>query len=119
MALQLCSENDGKLMVVHLSGKLHKEDYVHFVPAFEEAVKKVGKLRILMEKDFHGWDIGGLWEDIKFDMKHFKDIDRLAMIGEKKWEQWMAKFCKPFTSATIKYFTYAQSAEARAWITAA
>ena len=117
MSLQLSTENDGKLLVVSLSGKLHKEDYVHFLPAFEEAVKKFGKLRILMEMhDFHGWDIGALWQDIKFDVKHFKDIDRLAMIGEKKWEQWMATFCKPFTTATVKYFPQGQSVEARAWI---
>jgi hypothetical protein len=28
----------------------------------------------------------------------------------------METFCKPFTSATIKYFDHAQAAEARAWI---
>jgi len=27
---------------------------------------------------FHGWDAGALWEDIKFDIKHFGDIERLA-----------------------------------------
>ena len=118
MALQLNTESDGKLLVVHLNGKLHKEDYVHFVPAFEEAVKKFGKLRILMEMyDFRGWDIGGLWQDIKFDLKHFNDIERLAMVGEKKWEKWMATFCKPFTTASIKYFPEGQAAEARTWLT--
>ena len=31
--------------------------------------------------DFHGWDAGAAWEDIKFDIKHFADIERLAMVG--------------------------------------
>ena len=35
----------------------------------------------------HGWDAGALWEDIKFDIKHFADIERLAMVGEKKWHR--------------------------------
>ena len=57
--------------------------------------------------------LADLWQDIKFDVKHFGDIERLAMVGEKKWEQWMATFCKPFTTATVKYFPQGQSAEAQ------
>jgi hypothetical protein len=65
---------------------------------------------------FHGWDAGGLWEDIKFDVRHYGDIERLAMIGDKKWKNGMASFCKPFTKATIRYFDHAESAEARKWL---
>lgn len=119
MSLELKPENDGKLLVVRLGGKLHKDDYKHFVPKVEEAIQKVGKVRILIEMhDFHGWDLGGLWEDMKFDAKHFKDIERLAMVGDKKWEQWMATFCKPFTTAVVRYFPEGQTAEARTWIAA-
>ena len=56
------------------------------------------------------------WEDIKFDSKHFADIERLAMVGEKKWQHGMATFCKPFTKATIRYFDHADAAEARKWL---
>ena len=65
---------------------------------------------------FHGWEAGAMWEDIKFDMKHFADIERLAMVGEKKWQHGMATFCKPFTKATIRYFDHADAAEARKWL---
>ena len=51
-----------------------------------------------------------------FDFKHFADIERLAMVGEKKWEEWMAKFCRPFTNAEIRYFDQSQAEEARSWI---
>lgn len=59
-----------------------------------------------------------LWEDVKFDVKHFNDIERLAIVGESAWEKWMAAFCKPFTTAKIRYFPAEQLAEARAWIVA-
>jgi len=50
-----------------LSGKLHDEDYKHFVPAVEAAVKQHGKVRLLAQfEDFHGWDLKALWDDIKF-----------------------------------------------------
>jgi len=38
------------------------------------------------------------------------------MVGEKKWQQGMATFCKPFTKATIQYFDHAKAANARLWL---
>src|SRR6266404_5618175 len=68
-------------------------------------VKAHGKLRMLVEmQDFHGWMAGALSQDIKFDAKHFADIERLAIVGETKWQHGMPVFCKPFTSAKVRYF---------------
>ena len=36
--------------------------------------------------------------------------------GDKKWEKGMSVFCKPFTTAKIRYFDRAAIAEARAWL---
>jgi hypothetical protein len=58
------------------------------------------QIRVLFEMtDFHSWDMAALWDDIKFDVKHFSDSDCLAMVGDKGWEG-MAGFCRPFTTAT-------------------
>lgn len=115
--LALHEESHGKLISVQLSGKLTKEDYEQFVPRVDAAIKENGKVRIVVQMhEFHGWELGALWEDIKFDTKHFADIERLALIGESKWEAGMAAFCKPFTTASIRYFDKSQSAEAEAWI---
>jgi hypothetical protein len=117
MPIQLNEQPDGKILAVHVSGKLAKADYEHFVPEFERLVQQHGKLRVLFDMTgFHGWEAGALWEDIKFDTKHFADIERLAMVGEKKWQQGMATFCKPFTKATIRYFDHADSDAGRKWL---
>ncbi len=107
----------GKVLEIQLSGKLMHEDYRQFVPEFERLVRERGKLRVLVDMvDFHGWEGSALWDDIKFDAKHFSDIDRLAMVGDTKWEKGMALFCKPFTSARIRYFERSHIGDARAWI---
>jgi hypothetical protein len=119
MAVELNMEETvgGKALVVRASDKLTKEDYEQFLPAVERLIKEQGKIRLLFAmRDFHGWEAGALWEDIKFDFKHYADIERLAMVGEKKWEEWMAKFCRPFTSAEIRYFDQSRVEEARHWI---
>jgi hypothetical protein len=117
MPIQLTEENGGKILVVHVSGRLAAADYEHFVPEFERLVRQQGKLRVLFDMmGFDGWDAGALWEDVKFSVKHFADIERLAMIGDKKWEHGMAMFCKPFTKATIRYFNHDDAAAARQWL---
>ena len=105
------------VMEVAVTGKLTKEDYEQFVPATEQAIKEYGKIRLLfVMHDFHGWSAGAAWEDIKFDLRHFSHIERLGIVGETKWEHGMAIFCRPFTTATMRYFDIAALDEARAWI---
>jgi SpoIIAA-like len=117
MPIQLSEENGGKILVVHVSGKLAKADYEQFVPEFERLIIKHGKSRLLFDMTgLHGWDAGAAWEDAKFAIKHFADIERLAMVGEKKWQHGMATFCKPFTKATVRYFDHTDAAEARKWL---
>ena len=108
---------EGKVMEVQATGKFEKTDYELFVPAAEELIKEHGKIRVLfIMHDFHGWTAGAAWEDIKFDLKHFNHIERLGIVGESKWEHGMAIFCKPFTTARLKYFDSSELEEARAWI---
>ena len=117
MAIKLDEKEGGRMLEVFLSGKLVKEDYEVFVPEVERLVKPHGKIRMLVVMhDFHGWTAGALWEDTKFAAHHFSDIDRLAVVGETRWQQGMATFCKPFTAATVKYFDHTALNEARAWL---
>ncbi len=85
-ALEIISA--GKQLHLKATGKLTTEMYQTFVPLFEQLISSHGKIRVLFEMhDFHGWTTGALWEDLKFDFQHWKDIERLALVGESKWEQ--------------------------------
>jgi hypothetical protein len=119
MSIEIEVRADGKILVVRASGKLTGEDYQRFGPEVERQIEKHGKIRVLFDMhDFHGWTASALWQDIRFDMRHFRDIDRLALVGERTWEQGMAAFCRPFTTATIRYFDRGEATEAESWIAA-
>ena len=106
-----------KVLGYKLSGKLHDADYKTFVPQVDAAIAKEGKVRMLAQfHDFHGWDMHALWDDIKFSTTHCTKIERIAMVGEKTWEKWMAKVCKPFTMAKIRYFDVSQMDAANKWL---
>ncbi|MCA9010660.1 MAG: STAS/SEC14 domain-containing protein [Planctomycetaceae bacterium] len=119
MSFEIVEIAKGNVIEVQVKGKLTKESYETFVPATEAKIKEFGKVRVLfIMHDFHGWSAGAMWEDFKFDLKHFNHIERLAIVGETKWEKGMAMFCRPFTTAHIKYFDHTDIEKARDWINA-
>jgi TusA-related sulfurtransferase len=55
MAVKMKDLNSGKVLELHLTGRLAKEDYEKFVPEVERLVEEHGKIRMLVEMhDFHG-----------------------------------------------------------------
>ena len=116
MIEQLPSPSE-KVLAFKISGKLHDEDYRTFVPLIDATAARDGKVRLLaVFEDFHGWDLHALWDDIKFATTHCTKIDRIALVGDRKWEEWMAKVCKPFTMAQIKYFDAGDVEAAWKWL---
>ena len=116
MSMQLIEANGGRLLEVRVSGKLAKEDYGHFLPQLERLVQQHGKISMLLEMvDFHGWTPGALWEELKADFKHFSDVQRVAIVGEKKWQKELSTWGKPFTGAEIRYFERSELPQARTW----
>ena len=100
-----------------LSGKLHDEDYRTFVPAVDAALAEGAKARLFVEfSDFQGWDLHAAWDDIQFAAAHYSTFDRIAMVGDQVWEEWMARLCKPFTQATVRYFNASEADTAWAWL---
>ncbi len=117
MPLELQETGGGKVLEVRVTGKLTHADYQYCVTEFERLLGQRGRLRLLCDLvNFHGWEAGALWDEIKFDIKHLSDIERMALVGDKTWKKWMAEFCKPFTRATVRYFDHEQIAAAREWL---
>ena len=107
----------GRLLGFKLSGKLHDDDYQHFVPIVDAAIAAHGKVRILAEfVDFHGWDLHAMWDDTKFAATHCAGVEKVALVGDRTWEKWMAAVCKPFTLAKIEYFDVHDLQRAWAWL---
>lgn len=115
--IQMDESPEGKIVTLRIKEKLRKKDYDEFVPMLEGLMGKGATVRILVElHDFKGWTAGALWEDTKFAARHFSDIDRLAVVGETKWEKGVTVFIKPFTKAQVRYFDMKEIDSARQWV---
>jgi len=54
-------------------------------------------MRVVVEEGMRA-----MWDDLKFGMRHYSDFDRIAMVGDRWWEAWLATICKPFTKARVR-----------------
>jgi len=99
---------------------LTKDEIVQFGKDFERYARERGKLRVLFDAtELDGWDSGSaLWREAKFDMKHLSDIDRLAMVGEKRSQQALDAAVKPFVHPPMRYFDESEMQAAHDWLVA-
>jgi hypothetical protein len=115
--IQLIETPVGKIVTLKFKEILRKKDYEEFVPQIEGLMGDGSKIRLMVELiDFKGWTVGALWEDTKFAARHFADIERLAVVGDRRWEKGITVFIKPFTKARVKYFDRSAIEKARQWI---
>jgi hypothetical protein len=116
MAVTITERDEGKTLVVDAHDKLTRSDYERFVPQIERLIERHGKINFVARLvDLDGVEVAALWEDLKFDVKHYDDVERVAIVGDRRWMEWMAQFCKPFTTAEVEYFTPERFDEAVAW----
>lgn len=111
--------SEGNILGLRLQGRLEKEDYDRILPMIENLIKEHGRLRLLLElKELRGITPAALWEGLKFDVRHVNDIERLAIVGEPGWKEWLATLSNPLVSGQTRFFEPAQLRAAWTWLKA-
>jgi SpoIIAA-like len=108
-------QSSGSVLGVKATGKLTHADYQQFIPRLEALIREHGKIRVLFElEDCQGWEVGAAWDDLKFGLKHRGDVERCAVVGDKKWQEWMTKLSRLFFN--VRYFDKAELEQAWRWV---
>lgn len=115
---QVLESQSNKVICLKVSGKLLHQDYQQIIPKLEALIAEYGSIRCLMElSDFDGLQVRALWDEIKFDTRHCKNIERCAIVGGSKFVEFMTKLSKPlFRNAQIKCFDKKNIEAARDYI---
>ncbi len=102
---------------VTMIGKLTHEDYEVFVPLIDKALKEAKGLEVDMLVDmrkFEGWELKAAWDDMKFGLKYRNAFDKMAIVGDKKWEEISVKMFAHMMKGKTKFFKDRQ--KALAWL---
>lgn len=109
--------DQGPNVALKASGLLDKTDYDHIVPELERLIEKYGRLRLLIFlEDFKGWTTEAFLKDLRFDIRHRKDFDRIAIVGESTLHKLGTKLTAPFFDGEVRYFDTSETDKAAAWL---
>ena len=115
---EILPETRPGLMALKVSGKMTKADYDALGPWIEARVAEHPKpAALIVIDDFAGFDgIEAVAEDLKLGVKHYNDMGKVAMVGDRAWLKAIVKLFAPFSRADIEYFDEGDVERARTWL---
>ena len=99
--------DDDFFLILKPVGKLTHADYEIINPMIDDALKGLDKppVRALVDaSEFDGWELRAAWDDFRLGLKHGNAFEKLAIVGERKWEERMASIADWFMCAKVQYF---------------
>jgi len=109
--------NDNFFLSFKAIGKLTHDDYQTITPMIESALLGVRQPKIKAIFDasqLDGWELRAAWDDFKLGLKHGSEFEKIAIYGNKGWQEMSAKIGSWFISGEVKYFE--EYDEALAWL---
>jgi len=109
----------GGVISLKVTGKLTESELTAAQQGTANVIREQGKVRILVDaREFEGWEQGGAWDDFSFEEEFDPSIEKMAFVGDRKWEDLILLFSnKSFRQFPIEYFGASESEQARAWLT--
>ena len=118
MSVSMKFDEETQLCEMRISGKLDRSSFKATEEKMTELITSGKQPRILVILDnFLGWDQQGDWNNLDFMCSHGDKIERIAVVGDSRWESEV----KMFTGAGIRktpvgYFETERIEDARAWV---
>lgn len=114
--LKILPKSKGAFIALQATGTLTGEDYDAVLPDIEKLIEKHGKVRVYIDMEFFkGWEMSAAWKDMAFGIAHWNDLDKLAIVGDAKWEEWVATVADAMMRGTVKHFPVHDQMEALKW----
>jgi hypothetical protein len=103
--IETMERSSGSNLGYVISGTVTKADYETLVPAVAAAVKEHGTVSLLLDlTDFHWEKISAWGSDLNFGKEYHDKIDKMAIVGDKKWEKHLTKLAQPYYAQEAEYF---------------
>ncbi len=112
------TDTSGGIITARIAGKLTQPELAALQGMVGDLIQQQGRARLLVvAENFEGWQRGGDWGDLSFSMKYDDLIEKMAIVGDRQWEDLALVFAsKGLRRFPIEYFPPADVARARAWL---
>lgn len=88
-------------------GTLTHQDYEVITPIIDSALKGVEspKVKALIDgTELDGWELRAAWDDFRLGLRHGSEFKKIAIYGNKPWQETLSKVGRWFISGEVKYF---------------
>jgi len=101
-----------------ITGTFTREEMAEAQRTVGELLDRQGKSRFLIiVQEFQGVAKSGEWSDMSFQARYDKLIEKIAIVGDQKWEELALVFTgKGVRHIPIEFFTPAELPKARVWL---
>lgn len=108
----------GNLYKLEIRGTLRKADLERCQGELTVEMARIGPVRLLFVLEgFEGWAPQDNWGDLSFYMKHGDAIERIAIVGHKRWRSETLMFTgADLRKAPVEFFPEDAVPDARAWL---
>jgi hypothetical protein len=108
---------DSNLIALQVEGKIVKTDYELLNTLLRNVRENYDTIRLYLEiNNIEGIEPSAVWEDIKTYFRHFRDIDRVAVISSDSTVKTLTNLGKTFVSGETRFFNDSDFMRAREWI---
>jgi hypothetical protein len=105
-----------------LAGRIDRDEYFQILDPIKEQLERGERVSFLVEAldDFHGLDLGALWEDLKVagsvGLKYRSSWERLAVVTDKDWMRHGIAAFAWVIPGEIRVFEPGELERAKAWV---
>jgi hypothetical protein len=114
---EIMSESSGNVLGVRAKGVITRKDYEQLVPMCEDLIRREGNICVLIDMKNFELESPAAWlADIEFGREFHNKIEKMAIVGDKRWEAWLTDFSTPFYARDAKYFNITDIHHAWNWV---
>lgn len=119
MSAEIIDTTD-RILTWRVAGQLKHSEFAAAQQRAADSIRQLGKVRFLvLAENLTGIDKAGDWGDVSFQADHDPFIEKIAIVGDKKWEDVALLFTsKGIRRVPIEYFLPADLVKAKAWLAA-
>jgi hypothetical protein len=116
-ALKRLPAGNGASLGYVINGKLRDADYRTLSLDVADALATHNQVNLLLQMEsLEGLEWQALWDDARFGREYGHSIQKLAIVGDQRWSDWLAKAARPFYARQSRHFSEKELDTAWEWL---
>jgi hypothetical protein len=111
------AESSGKAVGFQATGQITAQDYEQLTSEVQALVDEAGSIGLLLDLEGFQSEAPSAWRaDLEFGRAYRHKVERLAIVGDKRWQHLLAELSDPLFAREARFFHTDDRPAAWAWL---